>query len=397
MFEVYVDKPLPSPAKAPPKHEPRLTNLAISYGAKEATLSPRLNFESFAGVKAQIEVLVPSLAGFEEEAGWLVFSLQSCDERGRLGALLPSTYDSADFCAPRLPTGQKVYLRATVAPNPSAPGMGRATSGAPPRLALGRRDGNTLPAAPARGAREGGAARKATPARKATAPAAKHAATPTPAKTARPPPPVTSQRKKTAAITSTPRQQLLVHSSNSSCSIRSSSRDRAPAFVFKARAAGGSGSDPSSNRETCSKPPLPRRRQHAPVAVTVTTGRREKPGWNSGNEPAWEEVRKPACYYSQLLRPRKAIYRSPSTVVRYRVRLPLGYQVRGRTPFVAEIAGYMLPRARVDCRANAARAGRSCVILTSAESSSRGRGGAMLHTDSTCTRTVESRARCNSL
>lgn len=308
MFEVYVDKPLPSSETAPrprQQHEPRLTNLVISCGGKEATLSPSLNFESFADLKAQVEALVPSLPEFGEGTGWLVFSLQYCDERGNLVTLLHSTFDPAEFCEPRLPSGQKAYLRATVAPNPVVHGKGRASapSGAPPRRALGHRDENTLPAAATRGERApGGAAgkatpaarkattAKATPARKATAtavaPAATLAATPTAATTARPP--VTLQRSKTAAtaIASTPRQQqdyFHVHTSNSiGSSSRSSSRGRAPAYVFKAGGAGssGNGSDPSCSftREANSRPPLPSRKQ------------REKPGWNSGNEPAWEEV-----------------------------------------------------------------------------------------------------------
>lgn len=304
MFEVYVDKPLPSSEattrKQASQHEPRLTNLAISCAGKEATLSPRLNFESFADLKAQVEALVPSLPEFGEGTGWLVFSLQLCDERGSLITVLPSTYDPSEFCEPRLPSGQKVYLRATVAPSPSFSVKDRAPSGAPPRRALGRRDENTLPAAAAtRGGRESGAAgkatptpagkakAKATPARKAAptaAKAAKHAATPTTAKAGRPP--VPSQRNKTVAtaIAPTPRQQL--HSS-SSISSGSSGMGRPPAYVFKAGAAGGgggdgsSGSGPSSTREVCSKPPLPN---------TSKQQKREKPGWNKLVEPAWEEV-----------------------------------------------------------------------------------------------------------
>lgn len=298
MFEVYVDKPLASPDKtAPPKQlESRLTNLAISCGGTEATLTQRLSFGSFTELKAQIEALVPSLAEFGRGTGWLLFSLQFCNETGSLVVLLPSTFDPSDFCEPRLPNGQKVYLRATVAPNPSVTGKEKATSGAPSRRALGRREENTLPATATRWRREGGAAGKDKPAPPKTArkaPAspstATHTATPAAAakKSVRPPPSATSQRSKTAAraTTSKPHQQLHVHSSNSS-SISggrggfTNTRGRAPAYVFKAGGAGSTGnsSDPSSNRKACSKPPLPSSKQ------------REKPGWNSGNEPAWEEV-----------------------------------------------------------------------------------------------------------
>lgn len=308
MFEVYVDNPCSSKASTIPEQDEQQlkpTKLTIKPQAREGpagdevTLAPKLNFESFAGVKAQIEDLVRCLPGFEEE-GCSLLSLQFCDEDGDLVAVLPSTYDPADFREPKLPPGQKVYLRATVVPAPhgsssssgssSADAAIRAKKEAPPprRSALGRRDENTL-ATPRVAGRAGGAwgkAAKATPIRKA---AAAPTATPrTAAGRAPRPPPATSQRSRPPAAASTP-------SSGRSMSCR---RPRAPAYVFKARGGPGAGGDSSSGGGRdgkASKPPLPGRTRRAP------TGGGEKPGWNSGNEPAWEEVRQNATRTLMLL------------------------------------------------------------------------------------------------
>ncbi|CAM9600340.1 unnamed protein product, partial [Ectocarpus sp. 13 AM-2016] len=335
MFEVYVDRPPATPTPPPPAPSLVKTKLTISkqqLGDEEVTLAPRLSFASFAGLKAQIEDLVRSLAGFEE-GRWCLLSVQFCDDDFDLVELLPSTFDPRDFENVQ----DKVYLRATVkstgatavarqhlsAPLPpsaahgkkAGPAAGRAV-GAPPRRALARRDENVLraaavaaataaAAASAQGGREGSARKKlALP---AAAPAAA-AATPRAAaaggaavRTARPPPRTTSlkiQRTMPATPRHQQQQQCSLHPASAKVVTLGLGRD--PAYVFKAGRLGNSSTtgDGPRNREGCdgargssSKLPLPSGRgQRKPTAVAAAAGGARRPGWNSGNEPAWEEA-----------------------------------------------------------------------------------------------------------
>lgn len=333
MFEVYVDRPPATPAPPPPASSLVKTKLTISkqqLGDEEVTLAPRLSFTSFAGLKAQIEGLVRSLAGFEEER-WCLLSVQFCDDDFDLVELLPSTFDPRDFENVQ----DKVYLRATIgdkstgatavarqhlsAPLPpsvahgkkAGPAAGR-VAGAPPRRALARRDENLLRAAAAAaaasargGGREGSARKKALPAAApASAAAMRRAAAAGGAavRAARSPPPATSQKSK-RTTPATPRQQhqqqCSLHPASAKVATRGVGRD--PAYVFKAGRLGNNsttGDDPRNRegrhgaRGSSSKPPLPSGRgRRRPTAVAAVAGGAKRPGWNSGNEPAWEEVR----------------------------------------------------------------------------------------------------------
>ncbi|CBJ30834.1 conserved unknown protein [Ectocarpus siliculosus] len=333
MFEVYVDRPPATPAPPTPASNLVKTKLTISkqqLGDEEVTLAPRLSFASFAGLKAQIEDLVRSLAGFEE-GRWCLLSVQFCDDDFDLVELLPSTFDPRDFENVQ----DKVYLRVTVgnkstgatavarqhlsAPLPpsavhgkkAGPVAGRVT-GPPPRRALARRDENVLraagggggaAAASALGGREGSARKKpALPAAVAVAtPRAAAAAGGVAVRAARPPPPTTSQKAK-RTTPATPRQQhqqqCSLHPASAKVATRGVGRD--PAYVFKAGRLGNSsttGDDPRNRegrdgaRGSPSKPPLPSGRGRSrPTAVAAAAGGAKRPGWNSGNEPAWEEA-----------------------------------------------------------------------------------------------------------
>ncbi|CAM9400740.1 unnamed protein product [Ectocarpus sp. 6 AP-2014] len=330
MFEVYVDRPPATPAPPTPASNLVKTKLTISKQQlrdEEVTLAPRLSFASFAGLKAQIEDLVRSLAGFEE-GKWCLLSVQFCDDDFDLVELLPSTFDPRDFENVQ----DKVYLRVTVgnkstgatavarqhlsAPLPpsavhgkkAGPVAGRVT-GTPPRRALARRDENVLRAAAAAaaaasalGGREGSARKKpALPAAAAVATPRAAAAGGASVRAARPPPPTTSQKAK-RTMPATPRQQhqqqCSLHPASAKVATRGVGRD--PAYVFKAGRLGNSsttGDDPRNregrdgSRGSSSKPPLPSGRgRRRPTAVAAAAGGAKRPGWNSGNEPAWEEA-----------------------------------------------------------------------------------------------------------
>lgn len=336
MFEVYVDRTPAAPAPPTPGSSFVKTKLTISRQhqsdvGEEVTLAPRLSFASFAGLKAQIEDLVRSLAGFEE-GGWCLLSVQFCDDDFDLVELLPSTFDPRDFENVQ----DKVYLRATVgnkatgatavarqhlsAPLPPSVARGKKAgpvasraAGSPPRRALASRDENVLraaaaapAAATARGGRQYSARRKkALPA--AAAPAAAAATPRAPAggaavRAARPPPPTISQKAR-GTTSATPRQQqqqqCSLHPASAKVVARGVGRD--PAYVFKAGRLdnNSTASDEPRNREgrggvrgSSSKPPLQSgRERRRPTAVAAAAGGAKRPGWNSGSEPAWEEVR----------------------------------------------------------------------------------------------------------
>ncbi|CAM9369283.1 unnamed protein product, partial [Scytosiphon promiscuus] len=303
------------------------TELTISKsdaeGGAEVTLAPTLSFTSFAVLKAQIEALLLSLPGFEEEQKtWRLSSLQFCDDDCKLVALSASTFDPQEFQEPRLPRGQKVYLRArrsTPLP-PHAATHGKKTmqaaSGverAPQRRALGRRDANALPVATtpaqtvataaARDGRGGGTRKKTTRAGKAAVPAATSRAGSTAAnKAPRPRPPAPALHKDRRGATTaaaTPQQgrklspsSAPVNNAGSAGNCKTSRRERAPAYVFKASSTGdGNGGGRGEARPSSSKPPVlrsgGRQRSSAGGSGAVSA---KKPGWNSGNEPMWEEA-----------------------------------------------------------------------------------------------------------
>lgn len=337
----------------------KLTELTISKsdvaeGSEQVTLSPTLSFASFAVLKAQIEALLLSLPGFDEDQKkWLLSSLQFCDDDFKLVELLASTFDPRDFQEPRVPRGQKVYLRAKVSALPATdptdptaaatatitttttrqqrstalpppPTVTQAkkmvhaaarTTGAPRRRALGRRDGNTLPAATpaqtaaaaAREGRGGGTwSRKTVVAKKPAVPARSGTA----AKAARPPPQAAAaQKDRRAAMTTaaTPQQQRKLspgsaapaNSAGNAGSCKVSRRERAPAYVFKAGGPSSSSSTGNGSktggggevRPTSSKPPVSSCGRHRGSAGALGTAATKKPGWTCGNEPMWEEVR----------------------------------------------------------------------------------------------------------
>ncbi|CAM9228004.1 unnamed protein product, partial [Ectocarpus sp. 4 AP-2014] len=93
-------------------------------------------------------------------------------------------------------------------------------------------------------------------------------------------------------------QQCSLHPASAKVVTRGVGRD--PAYVFKAGRLGNSsttGDGPRNGegrdgaRGSSSKPPLPSGRgQRRPTAVAAAAGGAKRPGWNSGNEPAWEEA-----------------------------------------------------------------------------------------------------------
>lgn len=263
------------------------TKLTVTGHSNEGdiTLAPRLHFVSFVGLKAQVERVLRSLPGSQALS---ILSLQYRDVDGDLIDLLESTFDPQDF-----DSLSNVVLRANVYPTrqqtrsplpPTLRGkktvLASATKTAAPRRVLGRRDANTLlaappPSAPPRGRGNSPQMAKAT-GRDYCSLRSSAGATQTPAPAATAPPAIHKKATSTRQLVS----PVAVFDAES----------RVPEFVFGAgsrvsmtsTSSGGTVAPMrSANDRTAAA--ASRRRQRAVAAV-------RKPSWNNGNEPAWEEV-----------------------------------------------------------------------------------------------------------
>lgn len=238
-------------------------------------LAPRFHFTSFTSLKAQIEDVVLSIPNSRAVS---LLSLQHRDADGDWIDLLASTFDPEDFR--RLP---RVFLRAKVAttrkrPSPPLPKFTRknqttqraaATGGAGPRRALGRRDVNTLPTVPSSARMLDGSSKKALKLKTTRASSSAEGVGVTAA----------ASQQCSASISQTPASQILSRVPSSATTSRSRFMRRTPEFVFSA---GSRAPNPSTSISEVVAPSSRRRQRVAASA--------RKPGWNNGNELAWEEV-----------------------------------------------------------------------------------------------------------
>lgn len=287
---------------------------------EEITLAPRLHFTSFEALKTQTEALLRSLPGAKDSS---LLSLQYRDADGDLIDLLASTFDPEDFRG--VP---KVVLRAKAhhcnqqqqqqqsSPPPLlvAPARKKKTvlaesKKAAPRRVLGRRDPNTLYAAPPLSAARGGVRGRSGAKKKITRPglpaaAAAPAAAPGAAPGARPSSITTTRPtaiiKGDGVTTARHHQQLLAPTNKAG----RRGGGRAPEFVFGAGESRASSSCCDGDGDGAKKATRGRggtgtvaepgrRRQRATNGAVPSSSR--KPSWNNGNEPAWEEVRLAPC------------------------------------------------------------------------------------------------------
>lgn len=330
MFDVYVDKPVleapPFPG-LPPKERGLMTKLKTKLTVTgrvegDITLAPRLPFNSFEDLKAEIQALLRPLPG----ARVSLLSLAYVDSDGDLIELLESTFDPMDFDDF---AGDKVVLRAKVIPSagaqqqqgsprqriPPPPVQGKKENltekpAAPRRRALGQRDANTLavPTPSSRGLRE---------AQKTAKLATVRSTLPVGATT------TTAAVRVTTAVQFQDKNKrgFAPRSVSARNCSSSSSGSRAPQFVF---GAGGRSSSKGTTNTTSRASEAPghmtaargttttaagngavtaakksstaRRRRQAPVAP-------RKPSWNNCNEPAWEEVTKSGTHSVVLMLP----------------------------------------------------------------------------------------------
>lgn len=295
MFDVYVEKTTAvqatsssSPsgldcrdATAAVEHASKSikTKLIVSGHEGDITLAPRLHFTSFAVLKAQTEAVLQSLPRAQAVC---LSSLQYRDTDGDFIDLLPSTFDPEDFHGV-----SRVLLRAKVNPIQRSPPLAphlqgnkamHAAGTKAPRRALGRRDINTMPAVPQPSAtlrrREGASKKPASRTLPATSAAAavsrRDVATPIAAATAAAAKAPPTAQKKAAAATLQYVQPPRVGRAG----------PRAPEFVF-----GAGATSAVVAGATSSKTAAPSRRRPRVIAPP------NKPGWDNGNEPVWEEVR----------------------------------------------------------------------------------------------------------
>ena len=323
--------PMPFPApmegigasSTPAKRVSRLIKTKLTFtghsrsadAGEEITLAPRLHFTSFEALKAQVEALLRSLPGAKDSS---LLSLQYRDADGDLIDLLASTFDPEDFRGvPRVVLRAKAHLakqqqqRQQLSPPPLVVVPARKKKvalaerkKAAPRRVLGRRDPNTLYAAPPLSAAVGGVRGRSGAEKKVTprgypgaAPAAAAAAAAVTSAPGARPSNVTTTRP-TAIIKGDTAIMARHHQQLNKAGRRGGGR--APEFVFGAGESRASSSRCDGDGDGAKKATRGRggagaaaepgrRRQRATNGAVSSSSR--KPSWNNGNEPAWEEVR----------------------------------------------------------------------------------------------------------